>query len=172
LVFGGIRGSFAFVGLRARVCRGAAVVGIPSKFPVAVDVAAVTGAVSGARLAVFAPEAFVGLGVDEAYEMLVLMVWWREIRTIGIDERKDEEVVAIEKSLGNVVASFVPVDQLRREVLYNWRGNPLSSMHGAMVKHRRLSRTVRTPQVQTVDITSFIRLAGRHPLRLIWKRSV
>lgn len=70
LVLGRVAWRDAAVGLPAGVGRGAALggFGVPFEDPVAVAVGADAGCVEGwAGLAVFAPEAIVGLGVDEAW---------------------------------------------------------------------------------------------------------
>lgn len=70
MVLGRVAWGDAAVSLPAGVGRGAALgrFGVPFEDPVAVAVGADAGCVEGwARLAVFAPEAVVGLGVDEAY---------------------------------------------------------------------------------------------------------
>ena len=66
MVLGRVGGGFAFVGRRAGVGACAAWVRGPAEGPVAVYVAAVAGRGDGAWLSVFAPEAVVLLGVDEA----------------------------------------------------------------------------------------------------------
>jgi hypothetical protein len=69
LVLGRVSWGFATVGLAAGVWGRAALggFGVPFEDPVAVAVGSQAGCVEGwARLAVFAPEAVVGLGVEEA----------------------------------------------------------------------------------------------------------
>lgn len=73
-------GGGATVGLVTGVCATSAAVGGPLVWPVAVYVDAVAGAAAGWELAVFAPEAFAGLGVDEA---------------VGVDEGVDVELSSV-----------------------------------------------------------------------------
>jgi hypothetical protein len=39
------------------------------------------------------------------------------VPTVGVNERKDVEVIAVEESLSNVVARLVSIDELFRDVL-------------------------------------------------------
>lgn len=119
LVFGRVGGGFAPVGLRARVRGRAAVVGVPSEFPVPVYVASEAGAVAGAGLPVLSPESLGGLGVNESCNWLigVLRMSWRLVLTIWVDKRNDVKVVFVQKGCCEFIASLVSFDQLCCDVL-------------------------------------------------------
>lgn len=105
-VLGGVTGGYALVGLGAGARGGAARCG-PLVGPVAVDVAA-EAAVSGHGLAVLAPEAVAGLGVGEAWGVLVGMrrrrgegkvlgrVFWL---TVWVDDGDDVVVELVDHGL-------------------------------------------------------------------------
>jgi hypothetical protein len=132
-VLGRVAWGFSTVGLAAGVWGRAALwgFGVPFEDPVAVAVGAEAGCVEGwAWLAVFAPEAVVGLGVDEACGGGVLVrgrCWgvvleesWDLLLTIGVVERDEVEVVVVEEGCHVAFAGLVAVDELVGEVFDYW----------------------------------------------------
>jgi hypothetical protein len=117
---------FAAVGLAAGVWGRAALggFGVPFEDPVAVAIGSQAGCVDvWARLAVFAPEAVVGLGVDEAWEGGwsfslggLLLAGDFFLLTVGVVEGDEVEVVVVEEGCHVAFAGFVAVDELVCEV--------------------------------------------------------
>jgi hypothetical protein len=98
--------------------------GVPFEDPVAVAVGAEAGCVEGwAGLAVFAPEAVVGLGVDEAW-VGVGLAWLEavggcagiDLLTVGVVEGDEVEVVVVEEGCYIAFTGLVAVDELVCEV--------------------------------------------------------
>ena len=150
----------------------------------------------GGRLAVFAPLAVGGLGVDEAWDGVRRREGWvcgvggglgrRKLRTVWIDDWKDVEVVVVDEVLGGVVAGVVAVDQLVGNVLDNLRVgvqltsccrgqvkesyrccNPLSSVYGSVKKNCWLAWSTCAPEMDTIQISSFVRGTCRDPFRVV-----
>lgn len=95
---------------------------VPLVGPVAVDVVAETGAAAGG-LPVLAPETVVGLGVEEAWWMLVsyssgLGERCRRELTIRVDDWEEVEVVLVDPALGLGIGRVVAHESLG-DILHN-----------------------------------------------------
>ncbi|CAG9983104.1 unnamed protein product [Clonostachys byssicola] len=178
LVLGGVGWCFAAVGLGARVCGGAARVGVPAELPVAVDVAAVAGwvgCVGGRGLSVLAPEAVGCLGVDEAWgdvSAIHLVTGGGGRLAVGVHEWEDPEVVFVQGGCDDGIILGVPVDELERDILDNLNiqskrqrcayrsGNPFASVDSAVVQNGWLPRTGIAIQMDTEDVASLLVKVG------------
>jgi len=105
----------------------------------------------GAGLAVLAPQAVGGLGVDEA---------------VGVHKGDDVEVVLVEDGLDRRVGAVVH-EQLVREVLDDLGRDPLASVHAAVEVDGGLgSLAAAAPEVDAEEVAPLHRLADVEDLRV------